>query len=68
MKPAHLVVGLALVAGLAGCAASPEHHDAYYRDGYHSYRYHDHDADRHGYYGYSYNRWDPYDIDSHRTN
>jgi hypothetical protein len=68
MRPKLVVVALALVTGLAGCVVTPEYHDAYYRDGYYSYRYRDHDAYRHRYYSYSYNRRDPYGIENHQTN
>jgi hypothetical protein len=77
MTPKLLIVTLALAAGLAGCAATPEYRTTYYSDGYYSYRYYDRDAYRDRYHNryvyrdynrYSYNRWDPYGIDSHQTN
>jgi len=71
-----LVVALVVAAGLAGCAA--EYRTTYHDDGYYSYRdhdryayrdrYHDRYVYRDRYPSYSYNRWDPYGIDSHQTN
>ena len=70
MRPKLLAVALALVTGLAGCAVTPEYHDAYYRHGYYSNRYYDHDAYRHryDYPSYAYDRRDPYGIENHQTN
>lgn len=69
MRPKLLVAALALGVGLAGYVVTPAYRDADYRDRHYSYRDYDHDAYRHRYYhSYSYNRWDPYDIENHRTN